>query len=105
MSTTDALERGLVDRLGGLQDAARRAAELAGVPSDRIKLRTVPRVTPLDRLRPPQSSETPTAAAWAPAITSAAPPSGPDGLLRTLLAASGAVVPGVLTLPGSWDLR
>ncbi|MFC4112491.1 signal peptide peptidase SppA [Nonomuraea zeae] len=68
----DAQAGGLVDELGGLEDAlalARRRAELA----DDAPVRTYPRLNPLERLRGPESSEDKSAAlarirldAWGP---------------------------------------
>jgi protease-4 len=52
----DAHERGLVDELGGLRRAAELARERAGLPAD-APLRRWPRVSPLDRVSPPRSSE------------------------------------------------
>jgi protease IV len=83
----DALENGLVDELGGLEQAASMARRRAGLPAA-APLRTYPRVRPLDRLRPPGSSDEPAAAAagllaesWGPAWRLAAqaglPPYGP----------------------------
>ena len=93
----DALERELVDELGGLEQAAAIARRRAGLPAT-APLRIFPRVRPLDRLRPPASSDSRTAAAggllaesWGPAWRLAAragwPPCGP------------------LTLPGSWTFE
>lgn len=93
----DAHERGLVDRLGGLDaslDLARRAAHLP----DTAPVRVFPRMRPLDRLRPPESSEDRAAArasllaeSWGPAWRLAAeaglPPFGP------------------LLLPGNWTIQ
>jgi protease-4 len=68
----DAKASGLVDELGGLEDAlalARKRAELA----DDAPVRTYPRLNPLERLRGPESSEDKSAAlarirldAWGP---------------------------------------
>lgn len=60
----DAAERGLVDELGGLTDALRIAREKAGLPArtDAADVRVFPRVSPVDRVRPAQSSEDPAAA-------------------------------------------
>jgi protease-4 len=52
----DAAGRGLVDHLGGLDDAAALARRKAGLP-DSAPLRVYPHVTPLDRIRPADSSE------------------------------------------------
>jgi protease IV len=94
----DAAGNGLVDELGGLHEAAELARRRAGLPAD-APLRGYPRLTPLDQLRPPESSESPAAAAglnfgfadgWGPAWRLAAqlglPPYGP------------------LMLPGTWTI-
>jgi protease IV len=93
----DATRNGLVDELGGMATAAEIARRRAGLPAD-APLRVFPRLTPLDQLRPPESSESRPAAgavldlgfadAWGPAWWLAAraglPPYGP------------------LMLPGRW---
>jgi protease IV len=82
----DAAANGLVDELGGLRTAAAIARTRAGLPAD-APLRSYPRVSPLDQVRPPESSEARPAAAarftegWGPAALLAArvglPPYGP----------------------------
>jgi protease-4 len=82
----DARDNGLVDELGGTGQAAAIARRRAGLPAT-APLHVFPRVRPLDRLRPPSSSESPAAAAglltesWGPAWRLAAraglPPYGP----------------------------
>ena len=83
----DAAANGLVDHLGGLDDAVALARRKAMLP-DRAPLRGFPRVTPLDRLRRPESSEDYAAAgpsllaeSWGPVWRLAAgaglPPFGP----------------------------
>jgi protease IV len=52
----DAAGIGLVDQLGGLDDAIALARRKAGLP-DSTPVRGYPRTTPLDRLRRPESSE------------------------------------------------
>ena len=52
----DAAGIGLVDQLGGLDDAIALARRKAGLP-DSAPVRGYPRATPLDRLRRPESSE------------------------------------------------
>jgi protease IV len=100
----DAAANGLVDELGGMAAAAEIARRRAGLPAG-APLRIWPRLTPLDQLRPPESSEARPAAAagldlgfgfaggaayrgWGPAWRLAAraglPPYGP------------------LILPGTW---
>jgi len=83
----DAAGNGLVDQLGGLDDAVALARRKAMLP-DSAPLRGFPRVTPLDRLRRPESSEDYAAAgpsllaeSWGPVWRLAAgaglPPFGP----------------------------
>jgi protease IV len=53
----DALERGLVDELGGLRTAVRRAKVLAGLDADdKVKIANYPGSSLMDRVRPRQSS-------------------------------------------------
>jgi protease-4 len=96
----DAAQNGLVDELGGMAAAADVARRRAGLPAS-APLRVYPRLTPLDQLRPPESSESRPAAAarldlgfadaWGPAWRFAAqaglPPYGP------------------LMLPGRWIIN
>jgi protease IV len=91
----DARERGLVDELGGLDTAVELARKKAGLPAD-APTRPYPHVTPLERLRPAESSEDRTAAsvrleAW-----------GPLARMATRL---GLPAEGPLILPGSWQIR
>jgi protease IV len=90
----DAKENGLVDELGGLNSAAAIARDRGGLPAD-APLRAYPRISPLDQLRPPESSEARPAAAarlaWGPAWE--------------LAARAGLSPYGPLTLPGSWTIR
>src|SRR5262252_8040045 len=83
----DAAGIGLVDQLGGLDDAIALARRKAGLP-DSAPVRGYPRTTPLDRLRRPESSEDYRAASarmftenWGPVWRLAAgagfPPFGP----------------------------
>jgi protease IV len=90
----DALDRGLVDELGGLDRAVAIARQRAGLPGS-AELRIYPRARPLDRLRPPASSESRGAAA-ASLI--------PDawGPVARLAARAGLSLHGPLLLPGSW---
>jgi protease IV len=91
----DAAANGLVDELGGLRKAAEIARTRGGLPAS-APLRAFPRLSPLDQLRPPESSEARPAATarftegWGPAWQLAAraglPPYGP------------------LMLPGSWTI-
>ncbi|WP_433182225.1 signal peptide peptidase SppA [Actinoallomurus sp. CA-150999] len=91
----DAHERGLVDELGGLAYTIDLARKKAGLPVD-APVRTYPRATPLDRLRPAESSDDRTAAsarvdAWGPITGIAARLGLPSG--------------GPLLLPGTWEIR
>lgn len=93
----DARERGLVDQLGGLRAAMSLARRMTGLPES-APVRMYPRTRPLDRLRPPESSEDRTAAqasllaetwgpVWRVAASAGLPPFGP------------------LLLPGRWEIR
>jgi protease-4 len=93
----DALANGLVDELGGLDEAAAIARRRAGLP-ERAPLRVYPRVSPVDRLRPAGSSESHGAASaslladgWGPAWR--------------LAARAGLASYGPLTLPGNWTFE
>jgi protease IV len=93
----DALANGLVDELGGLDRAAAAARRLAGL-SPGAPLHHYPRVRPIDRFRPPSSSESRGAAAasmlaesWGPAWR--------------LAARAGLSPYGPLALPGSWTFE
>ncbi|MFC4906092.1 signal peptide peptidase SppA [Actinomadura gamaensis] len=91
----DAHANGLVDELGGLDRAFDLARKKAGLPVD-APIRTFPHTSPLERLRPPESSEDRTAASarfdgW--------------GSLGSLAARLGLPAAGPLTLPGSWEIR
>ena len=96
----DAARNGLVDELGGMSAAADIARRRAGLPAD-APLRVYPRLTPLDQLRPPESSESRPAAAarldlgfadaWGPAWRFAAQ--------------AGLSPYGPLMLPGRWIIH
>jgi protease IV len=90
----DALAHGLVDELGGIDRAAAIARRRAGLPST-APLRVFPRVRPIDRLRPPGSSESRGAAA----ASLVADSWGPAGHLAARL---GLSPHGPLMLPGTW---
>jgi protease-4 len=90
----DAHERGLVDELGGLGLALDVARKKAGLATD-APVRLYPHVSPLDRLRPADSSEDRTAAsarldAWGPMSTAAA--------------RMGLPLCGPLMLTGNWSI-
>ncbi|WP_214409493.1 signal peptide peptidase SppA [Sphaerisporangium fuscum] len=93
----DAFGGGLVDELGGLEDALALARSRANLPRD-ASVRTYPRMHPLERLRPPESSEDKAAAltrirleAWGP--------------LTRLAAELGLPSYGPLMLPTWWTIR
>ncbi|MBB4918741.1 signal peptide peptidase SppA [Streptosporangium saharense] len=93
----DAHEGGLVDVLGGLEDALALARSKGGLADD-APVRSYPRLNPIERLRPADSSEDRAAAltrlrleAW-----------GPLAHLATEL---GLPSYGPLMLPGSWTIR
>jgi protease-4 len=93
----DAADNGLVDELGGLATAAALARQKAGLP-DTTPLRVYPRVRPLDRVRPPDSSEDRSAAqaglfaeSWGP--------------VWRLAASVGLPSYGPLILPGPWTIH
>jgi protease-4 len=97
----DAAANGLVDELGGMADAAEIARRRAGLPADAV-LRSWPRLTPLDQLRPPESSEArPAAAAALDFGFSAYSGWGPAWRLA---ARAGLPPYGPLMLPGSWNI-
>ncbi|TDE24891.1 signal peptide peptidase SppA [Actinomadura sp. 6K520] len=91
----DAAEHGLVDELGGIDRALGLARKQAGLAAD-APIRVFPQSSPLERLRPPESSEDRTAAAarfdgW--------------GSLGGLAARLGLPAAGPLTLPSTWEIR
>ena len=99
----DALERGLVDELGGLERAVELAAERGGSSRDDVEVRVVPRPTLHERFLPADNSESPAAASAlgvVPLLTDVRHV-GPE----QLLAATGLAPHGVLSLPVTWRLR
>jgi protease-4 len=107
----DAVTRGLVDELGGLEVAAGHARSRAALPAG-APLRLYPRVSPLDRIRPPGSSEY--VSAWsAPgtgrallteAMAARALLSEAWGPVSAIAASLGLPPSGPLMLPGSWQI-
>ena len=95
----DAAGNGLIDELGGLQTAAEIARRRAGLPAD-APLRVYPRLTPLDQLRPPESSESRPAAAAALELGFA----DAWGPAWRLAARAGLPPYGPLMLPGRWTI-
>ncbi len=94
----DAAANGLVDELGGLHKAAAIARARAGLPAD-ASLRNFPRLSPLDQLRPPESSEARPAAAASLSFTDGWGPAW------QLAARMGLPPYGPMMLPGSWTIR
>jgi protease IV len=90
----DALTHGLVDELGGIDRATAVARQRAGLPPT-APVRIFPRVSPLDRLRPPGSSES-RGAATASLLADTWGPAG------HLVARLGLSPHGPLMLPGTW---
>jgi protease IV len=91
----DAVGIGLVDQLGGLDQAVAVARDKAALPAA-APVRLYPRSHPLDRIRPPASSEERPAAArfddgWGP--------------VSGLAAAAGLPAHGPLLLPGHWVIQ
>ena len=95
----DALAHGLVDELGGMDRATAIARRRAGLPAT-APLRAYPRVRPIDRLRPPGSSDSRGAAAASARLL--ADSWGPAWQLASRL---GLSPHGPLMLPGDWVLE
>ena len=93
----DALASGLVDHLGGREGAVARARRAAGLPPA-APLRGYPRIRPLDRIRPPESSED-RAAGRASLLAES------WGPLWRLAASAGLSPYGPLQLPGHWTIQ
>src|SRR6266851_7826237 len=96
----DAAQNGLVDELGGMAAAAGIARRRAGLPAD-APLRVFPRLTPLDQLRPPESSESRPAAAAALDLGFA----DAWGPAWRFAARAGLSPYGPLMLPGRWTIN
>jgi protease-4 len=92
----DAAANGLVDHLGGLDAAVTLAHRRAGLPGS-APLRVYPRSSPLDRLRPPESSEDYPAAGASLLAESWGP-------VWRLAARAGLPEFGPLLLPGPWTI-
>ncbi len=92
----DALSNGLVDRLGGLEDAIEVASRSAGLRREDTVVKALPHLSLRQRLQKPESSEHPGAGRAA---------LGDDSLLPAALAALGLPsFTGVLSLPVGWQL-
>jgi protease IV len=92
----DALARGLVDRLGGLEDAIGLACERAGRGREDVEVRALPQLSLRQRLQQPESSEHPAAGRAALAEHPLLP--------ATLQALGLPPLTGVLSLPVAWQL-
>jgi protease-4 len=92
----DALERGLVDRLGGFGDAVAEVCALIGTDVRDVEVASFPKPHPLAAFQAPESSES-------VSLTAATPLSeGPRSwrvLVETLQQVTGWQAPGVLSLP------
>lgn len=93
----DALDKGLVDRLGGISSAIRIAADAADLDRSDLTVRPVGTMPWLDQIRPPESSEANT--------TAGAFDLGPAGLFRAAAVELGLTSAGVLSMPGAWRVR
>ena len=93
----DAAANGLVDHLGGLDTAVALARRTADLP-DTAPLRLFPRTHPLDRLRPPESSEDRAAAPASLLAESWGP-------VWRLAIGAGLPTFGPLQLPGHWVIH
>jgi protease IV len=97
----DAVDNGLADETGGLHDSIEIARRRAGLP-DSAPVRVYPRLSPLDQLRPPESSETRPAATVA-GIAAALFADG-WGPAWQFAARAGLPPYGPLMLPGIWRI-
>ncbi|MBO9533416.1 MAG: signal peptide peptidase SppA [Solirubrobacteraceae bacterium] len=101
----DAKDRGLVDQLGGLEQAIDAAAELAGRKRKDVTPKRWPDVPPLARLKPATHSDAPNASlarassADLNALVGAFA-AGPERLLAELAVGLGVLPAGPLSLPG-----
>jgi protease IV len=100
----DAIANGLADEAGGLREAIAIARKRAGLPAD-APVRIYPRLSPLDQLRPAESSEArPAARSQLGAGTLAALFADGWGPAWRFAAAAGLPPYGPLTLPGLWTI-
>ena len=91
----DALERGLVDRFGGLEEAITLAAERAGRPRAAVRARRFPESSLLSRLRAPKHSDSVGAA------LSAGTSTGSSLLLGGVASVLGGATGGLLAAPSA----
>ena len=99
----DAVRRGLVDELGGLERSVELAAEGAGVARDDVELRVMPRPKLFERFLPADNSESP--AATAALGFSGLLGGGGMPVFERFLAVSGVAPYGVLSLPAAWRVH
>ena len=97
----DAVANGLADESGGMSDAIAIARKRAGLPDD-APVRVYPRLSPLDQLRPAESSEARPAAAGR--FDVAALFADGWGPAWQIAAAIGLPPYGPLMLPGIWRI-
>lgn len=88
-SGADARDRGLVDEIGGLEAAVTAACAAAGLERSAVATRVAPKIGPLDRLLPTESSDAPVAASLGEGL----------GLFDRVVASLGLEGQGVLTMP------
>jgi protease IV len=100
----DAVQRGLVDELGGLERAVELAATRAGIARADVELRVMPKPTIVQRFMPADNSDSPAAAAALGIGGGLLDGQGMPAFER-LLAASGIAPYGVLSLPAGWHLH
>src|SRR4051794_19929568 len=99
----DAVERGLVDELGGLDRAVELAASRAGIAREDVELRVMPKPTLFQRLLPADNSESPAAAATRG--VGELLEGGGMPAFELMLATTGIAPHGVLSLSTGWHLR
>jgi protease IV len=99
----DAVANGLADEAGGLRDAIGIARRRGGLPLD-APVRVLPRLGPLDQLRPAPSSETAPAAATVGLAGLAAAFTDGWGPAWRIAARAGLPPYGPLMLPGEWRI-
>lgn len=101
----DAVANGLVDAVGGLEEAIADACDLAGVDRSRVSLRTMPKPGFVERLLPAENSESPVAAGLGGGLTVGGVAGGLLDLVSPGLAAQLRPQVGALTMPITWHLR